>query len=206
MEDGKDPNTEPNDKVVVEPAVDPLRGLKKANKTLTRERDEIKTKLETLEREAAQAKLTDAERTAASLKQLAKERDDALAEREAAKREREQERRISQMVAKHGLRDPEFGDIILKQFNPEEHDDFDKFVATTKRNQKYSVLFGVPGDDRILDDDGEEIVPQAPRQGSNKGKVVNNTEHEDFARRMFPGNAAQQQAYLANVNAMGRGR
>lgn len=192
----------------VKPAPDPLKGLKKANKTLETERNTLAEELKRLKDEAEKAKLTETERTAATLKQIEKERDDAKAEALRAKAEREQERKISQLVAKHGLRDADFGEIILKQYNPDEHEDFDGFVNLVKKNKKFEPLFSKPSDeDRVTDEEGNDIEPSPPRSVKSKtsGKQVS-AEQEEFARKQFPGDEARQKAYLANIASLSKGR
>lgn len=192
------------------PIVDPLRGLKKANKTLQKERDDLKAKLDASEAEAKRAKLTDDEKTKTDLATLRRERDEAKADAERAKKERETERLVSQLVAKHGLRDPDFGETVLKKFNPEEHDDFDAWAKALKKDKKYEPFFGnlTSGQvDRVTDDEGNDVEPEPPRGGTGRTtKKPNASEHEDFARKQWPGNKDKQQAYLDNIAAIGRGR
>lgn len=198
-------DNKPTDKA---PVVDPIRGLKKANKTLSQERDNLANELKKLKDEAEKAKLSESERSAATLKQIEKERDEARAEALRAKAEREQERKISQMVAKHGLRDADFGELVLKQYNPDEHDDFDGFVNLVKKNKKFEPLFVKQEDaERVTDEDGNDIEPTPPRPNKSKtGAKQPSAEHEEFARKQFPGDEARQKAYLANIAALGKGR
>lgn len=186
--------------------VDPLRGLKKANKTLASERDKLAGELAKLKEDAEKAKLSDTERANAELKRLEKERDDAKAEALRAKAERETERKVSQLVAKHGLRDPEFGEIVLRQFNPDEHDDFDTFVTQVKKNKRYEPLFKELDDARVTDEDGEDIVPERPKAGKSVKTKATNTDHEDFARKQWPNDEARQKTYLANIASLSKGR
>ena len=191
------------------PVRDPLRGLKKANKTLSTERDTLAAELAKWKDEAEKAKLSDTEKSQKALRDLVRERDEAKADALKAKAEREQERKVSTLVAKHGLRDPDFGDIILRPFNVDEHDDFDEFVSGIKKHKKYQPLFGPVGEeeDRVVNEDGEDIVPDRPRQGKSKtGAKAPSTDHEEFARKQFPGDEERQRAYLANIASLGRGR
>ena len=194
MADGEDTTT------TEQKPVDPMRGLKRANKTLTQEREALKARVAALEDEAKQAKLTAEEKTLAELDKLRKERDSIAAEAAKARQDRENERLISQLVARHGLRDPEFGEIVLKQ-KPDDQE-LDEFVTEIKKSQRFGVLFGV------REDTEDEVIPRAPRKSpaNNSGQKVAQAELEIEAQSLYPGDEARQQAYVRNVLSLGRGR
>lgn len=197
----------------VVPAKDPVKGLKQANRTLQTERDNLAKQLAESKEAEAKSKRTAEEQAKVELENIRKERDQARADAEAAKRERETERRVSTMVAKHGLKDPDYGELVLKSFNPEEHEDFDAFVTLAKKNKKFEPLFNkveAAEETRVTDEDGEDVVPAAPRSNKSKapgaGSKLAQSEHEAFAQSRWPGDEAKQKAYVSNVMNMGRGR
>ena len=205
------PDDKPDTEVVV-PAKDPVKGLKQANRTLQNERDALAKQLADAKEETARSKRTADEQAKVELENTRKERDAARADAEAAKRERETERRVSTMVAKHGLKDPDYGELVLKGFNPEEHDDFDAFVTLAKKNKKFEPLFNKTEapEERVVDENGDDVVPETPRANKSKapgaGSKLAQSEHEEFARSRWPGDEAKQKAYVATVMNMGRGR
>lgn len=199
------------DAEVVVPAKDPVKGLKQANRTLQTERDNLAKQLAEAKEAEAKSKRTAEEQAKVELENIRKERDQARAEAAAALKERETERRVSTMVAKHGLKDPDYGELVLKGFNPDEHDDFDAFVTLAKKNKKFEPLFNkVEEEARVTDEDGEEVIPAAPRANKSKapgaGSKLAQAEHEEFARTRWPGDEAKQKAYVATVTNLGRGR
>jgi len=200
MAEGENPTTEQQKPVDLE------RRLKRANKTLSQERDTLKNRLTELENEVKQAKLSAEERAAEELNKLRAERDILAAQAAKISAERDQVKRISDMVARHGLRDPEFGDVVLRQYKPDEHEDFDQFVTDIKKNNRFAVLFGVK--DEPAGDEEEEIVPRPPRKTSqnNGGQKLAAAELEQEAMRLYPNDESRRKAYVANVLSLGRGR
>lgn len=202
----------PDESKVTETAVkepdDKLRGIKRANKTLQTERDQLAEKLAKFEAEAAKAKMTAEERAASELAALNKKIAELQAESEKAKSEAERERKISKLIAQHDLADPEFGDLILKKFNPDEHDDFDTFVKDIKKQPKYGALFRGEKTARITNEDGSDIVPAVPHgsnaNGQKSGKGYTDQD-EELARSQFPGNPDKQKKFLDQLATSKRG-
>lgn len=162
---------------------DPLKGLKKANKTLQTERDGLRTELDTLKKSIEDAKRTDAEKVQAEIKAM-NDRLAALAnEASAAKKALDRERKISQLVSKHKLADPEYGDLVLQKYNPDEHEDFDQFVGELRKAPTYARLFE---QERILDDGGNEIIPRAPSGTAKKPGSNLDALDREFAISIHP--------------------
>ena len=190
---------------VAEPAAekkpDDVRRIKIANKTLQRERDEYKAKFEAFEKAAADAKLTEVEKFQKLVKAKEDEALEARTEASRAKAERDFERNVSRLVAKYDLADPDYGELVLKGYNPEEHDSFDSFVAEAKKKPSIARLF--KSKDRILDEDGAEIVPKT---AGSSGKVSKGSNWEDtersIAESLYPNNKQRQDAYILGLKKL----
>lgn len=187
--------------VVVEPAKEPddkeARRLKKALSTLQKEKESIEKQLADFRKEIEDAKLSEQQRAAKEVEALRAEKEAAISSRTALEKELEKERRISTLVAKYDLADPEFGDILLRRIGPE--DDLDTFIRTAKKDEKLSRLFKGPNDNRITNEDGSAIVPgvapgAAPRSRSAASGPLD--EDLEIAMDLFPNDANRRQAYL----------
>lgn len=180
--------------------------MAKALAALQKERDDAKAALAKAQEDAKRASMTELDKLKADLDAKAREAEAARIEAAQAKAERERERLVSRLVAKHKLAEPEFGDLILKGYNPEEHEDFDAFVATVKADAKYKRLFAL--DNRITNEDGSDIVPAtgpAPKSKTSNGSSQDADDRE-FAESMFPNNKARQDAYIAQLRKLRSGK
>ena len=190
---------------VAEPAAekkpDDIRRIKIANKTLQRERDEYKAKFEKFEKDASDAKLSEVEKFQKLVKAKEDEALEARTEAARAKAERDFERNVSRLVAKFDLADPDYGELVLKGYNPEDHEDFDNFVAEAKKKPSIARLF--KSKERILDDDGAEIVPKT---AGSSGKVSKGSNWEDnersIAESLYPNNKPRQDAYILGLKKL----
>lgn len=187
--------------VAAEKKPDDVRRIKIANKTLQRERDEYKAKFEKFEKEAQDAKLSEVEKFQKLVKAKEEEAATAIAEASAAKKERDFERNVSRLIAKHSLADPDYGDLVLRGYNPEEHD-LDAYVAEVKKKPSIARLFKTENS-RILDEDGTEIVPKT---AGNTGKVSKGSNWEDnersIAESLYPNNKPKQDSYIAGLKKL----
>lgn len=194
---------EPVAVVAAEKKPDDVRRIKIANKTLQRERDEYKAKFEKFEKEAQDAKLSEVEKFQKLIKAREEEATQALAEAAAAKKERDFERNVSRLVAKHNLADPDYGDLVLRGYNPEDHDDFDAYVAEVKKKPSIARLFKTEGNNRILDDEGMEIVPKTAGSSGKVSKGSNWEENErSIAESLYPNNKPRQDAYILGLKKL----
>lgn len=180
------------------------RRLKKALSSLQKEKAELEKQLTDFRKEIEESKLTEQQKVAKELETLRNEVAKRDNERKALEAEIARERRVSVLVAKHGLADPDFADVVLKRWNPEEHDDFDKFANSLKKDEKYARLFtSVRADPGITNEDGSKIIPNgtvgmasrsaAPSRGGTSD------EDEQIARELFPNAPAKQRQYLENL-------
>lgn len=177
--------------------------MAKALASVQRERDEARAALVKAEDDAKRASMTEIDKAKADVAARTKEVDAARAEAAAAKAEAARERLVSRLVSKHKLADPEFGDLVLKGYKPEEHEDFDEFVETFKADPKYKVLFAAKVGEKITNDDGSDIVPAV---GGPKAKTQSATSQDandrEFAEQQFPNNKARQDAYLNQLRKL----
>lgn len=187
--------------------------LKKALSSLQKEKMDLEKQLTDFRKEIEESKLSEQQKVAKELETLRAEvakRDNA---QKALEAEIARERRVSVLVAKHGLADPDFADVVLKKWNPEEHEDFDKFASSLKKDEKYARLFtSLRADPGITNEDGSKIIPNAGvgmsgRSAANEGKVRGaSDEDEQIARDLFPNNPDKRRMYLENLQRVKKGR
>ena len=180
-----------------------IRRMEKALASLQKERDEAKSALAKAAEDAQRASMTELDKLKADAAAKAKEAEDFKAEAARARAEREQERLISRMVAKHKLGDPEYGELVLKRYKPEEHEDFDAFVEEVKKEDKFRPLFG---SQKIVDEDGEDIIPNARGVSTKTKQASAESADREFAESMFPNNKAKQDSYLAEMKKLRSGK
>lgn len=195
-----------------EPEVDKAaveaRRIKTANRTLQKERDDLKAKLDKYEADAQNAKLTETEKWAKAIKDKEAEADVLRQEAAKAKTERDFERRVSTLVAKHKLADPDYGEIVLKGYNPDEHADLDAYVAEVKKRPAIARLFESERKaEKVLDDAGNEIVPSISGS-SNKTKTQGGweTSEREIAESLFPGQVDRQNNYIQTLKKLKAGK
>lgn len=182
---------------------DDVKRIKQANKTLQKERDDFKAKLDKHEKDLADAKLSAEEKAAKALAAKEIEIETARAEAKQAKREREFERAISKLVTKHNLADPDYGELVLKGWDPEADDDLDSWVAEQKKRPSIANLFKKAEAKREVDEDGGDIVPKVAGSGSAKKATSNWEETErEIAKSLYPNNKERQDNYIAGVRKL----
>lgn len=180
-----------------------LKRLKKALSALQKEKTTLESQLADFRKEIENAKLSEQQRTSKELEEFKA----TLAKRDAEKATLEaevaRERRVSVLVAKHGLADPDFADVILKRWNPEEHEDFDTFAASAKKDKKYAPLFTGIRPTEITNDDGSKVIPAAPgtpsRATGRAGPSGPSEDDMEIAKTLYPNAPARQTAYLENL-------
>lgn len=196
----------PEPEAVVEAPPKPdndAKRMKKALANLQKERDEAKAALAAAAEEAKRSSMSELEKYKADVASKTQEAEAARKEAAQAKMEREQERLVSRLVAKHKLADPEYGELILKRYKPEEHDDFDSFVDEVKKEDKFKRLFGA---DKIVDEDGNDIVPNARGVSSKTKGASEEAVDRELAESMFPNNKSRQDSYLAQMKKLRSGK
>lgn len=194
------------------PAVkrDEGKAIKKANLTLTRERDEARAELARLQKAQEDATLSSNEKAAKELAAAQAEAAAVKAELASQKLLVDRTMKVAHMVAKHKLADPSYGELILQGYKPDEHEDFDQFVVEQAKIPKFARLFdtGSSTGDRILDDDGNEIIPSTRVGGSGARSKGSNWEDKEaeVAAGLFPYDKARQARYLAEVRKLRGGK
>lgn len=188
--------------------VDEVRRIKNANKTLQKERDYLKFKLEKFEKDAENAKLTEIEKYQKLVREKEKEAESARSEAAKAKVEREFERKVSTLVAKHKLADPEYGELVMKGYDPDEHEDFDAFVAEAKKKPSIARLFlSGENSDRVVDDEGNDVIPKVAGSSGAVKKGSNWEENERvIAKQLYPNDKTRQDNYIAAVKSLKAGK
>lgn len=204
------------EKVTPDEAVPPddkdARRLKKALSSLQKEKADLEKQLTDFRKEIEESKLTEQQKVAKELETLRNEVAKRDNDRKALEAEIARERRVSVLVAKHGLADPDFADVVLKKWNPDEHEDFDKFAASLKKDEKYARLFtALRADPGITNEDGSKIIPNSTVGMSNRsaaptGRGGPSDEDEQIARDLFPNSPAKQKQYLENLQRIKRGK
>lgn len=178
------------------------RRMERALASLQKERDDLAAQLTKVAEDTKRASMTELERYKADAEARAREVEAARAEAAVAKAERERERLVSRLVAKHKMADPEYGDLVLKGYDPKTHEDFDAFVDEIKVQPRYRVLFG---SERIVDESGEDIVPNSRSVSTKTKKQAAEVDLEEFAASMFPNDKARQKSYIETVRKLSVG-
>ncbi len=177
-----------------------LSRLKRALKAQQTERAEALAQLDALRKQIEDEKLSATERERKELDEARKQAAETqrrLAEREA---EMERLRLVNRLVAKHKLADEEYADVILRKFDPKEHDDFDTFVAELAEQPKYKVFFEskqAPAE--------PPPAPAVPGSGAGRGRVAKATPEDEIiaqAKTLFPTDAVRREAYIRNLKNM----
>lgn len=156
-------------------------------------KQELAETLEKLKREQEENALSEQEKAQKLQKELEKNYTLAQKEAEQYRKEATRTRKIAELVAFHGLLNPDFGDVVLKGWDGES--DFDKHVESVKESDKYKVLFG----------SGQDVVVQAPGSPGDTGRSQHapakdiNDEDKLKARELFPKSEQKQKAYLENL-------
>lgn len=181
------------------PADKETKRMKQALAALQKERDDLKAAASQAAEEAKRASMTELEKYKADAEARGREVEAARKEAATAKAERERERLVSKLVAKHKLADPDYGDLVLRTYDPAAHEDFDAFVEEAKKEPKIRHLFA---SGKALDDDGEEIIPNATAVSTKTKKSAASEDLIEFAKSMFPNDTARQKSYLDTVRSL----
>jgi multidrug efflux pump subunit AcrA (membrane-fusion protein) len=173
-----------------------LSRIKRALRAQQAEKAEAQAQLEALRKEVEDSKLSAQERERKELENIRKQADEV--QRQLAQREAEMDRLrlINKLVGKHKLLDEDYADIVLKRYNPKEHDDFDAFVAEVSKEPKFKVLFAQP------EAAVQPTAPSVPGSGTNrtpnaKAGVSEGIEAE--ARELFPNDVHRQETYIRTL-------
>ncbi len=178
-----------------------LARMKRALKAQQAERAQALAELETLRKQIEDEKLSAQERERKELEAIRKQAEDAqrkLSEREA---EMERLRLVNRLVSKHKLADEEYADVVLKRYNPDEHDDFDAFVSELVEQPKYKVFFEQPQ----VAAAPLPPAPPVPGSGNNRERAVKTSPEDEIlatARQLFPTDAARRETYIRQLKAM----
>lgn len=176
-----------------------LQRLKRALQRQQAEKAEAAAELERLKKQIEDEKLTVTERERKELEAARKQSEELarrVLEREA---ENERLRLVNRLVAKHKLEDEDYADIVLKHYNPKEHEDFDQFVSELAAQDKYKKFFVQPA----APAKPEPKAPAVPGSGNARDRTPTATAEEALqveARAMFPGpnDAEKRRRYVEN--------
>jgi len=176
-----------------------LARVKRALKNQQAERDNAKAELDALRAQIASDKLSEQERERKEL-EAAKARA-AEFERAANERAAENERLklVNRLISKHKLADEEYADIVLKKYDPTEHDDFDAFVNDFAAEPKYKVFFAQAHTSEPV------VAPGIPGSGSARVNTKKQTEEDAikaFAMLEYPNDPARRESLIRNMRAL----
>lgn len=186
------------------------RRLKKALAALQKDKADLEKQLADFRKEIETSKLTEKEKVEKELAGLREQLTKHDGEKAAMEAEVAKERRVSILVAKHGLADPEFADVVLKKWDPAEDADFDAFVGKVKKDSRYSRLFSPPAaESKITNEDGTDIVPGAGTGVGNRRISMTSGVREvdeQIAVDLYPNSPTKQKAYIDTLQHMKRGK
>lgn len=175
-----------------------LARMKRALKAQQAERAQALAELDALKKEIEESKLSAQERERKEFEKIRQQAEEAqrrLAEREA---EMEKLRLVNRLVGKHKLLDEDYADVVLKKYDPKEHEDFDEFVSELAKEDKFKRLFANVEPEQAP-------VPKAPstpgsgtnRNANAKSGVTESIEAE--AMGMFPNDAVRREVYVRTL-------
>jgi hypothetical protein len=152
--------------------------------------------LEDFKKAAEREKLTAEERIKAEKDDLAAQLRSQQESLAAAKVELEQERLTNKLIA-NGLEDPDFGGLLLKNYNSED-ESFEDFVSRMKASKKFGRFFSGTKAEQVE----TPRAPTAPNSGSQRGNRASD-EVSDADKRLaeerYPKDKAKQSAFLKNL-------
>lgn len=157
--------------------------------------------------EIEKSKLSEADRQKAEFEQLKREREAALLKAQEAEQRLATQDKINDLVAFHGLKNPEFGSVLLK--NLKEDEDLDEFAKRMKASPKYRDVFRSDDGGSFDVEEPREKKKAPPAQSSGvpkRGKAAEITEDDRaFAARRFPKEPERQKALLERLLRERRG-
>lgn len=152
--------------------------------------------LEDFKKAAEREKLTAEERIKAEKDDLAAQLRTQQESLAAAKVELEQERLTNKLIV-NGLEDPDFGGLLLKNYNAEE-ESFDEFVNRMKTSKKFGRFFGT-GKEQQVETPRAPSAPNSGSQRSNRASDEVSDADKRLAEERYPKDKAKQAAFLKNL-------
>jgi len=194
-------NTAPSEPVE-KPNTDDVKKAKAEAARMAKALSDLQKKAQELEdfkKNAEREKMSSEERIKAEKEDLAlqlKQHQENLA---AARTELEQERLINKLIA-NGLDDPDFGSLIIKNFNSED-EAFEDFVGRMKTSKKFGRFF--KGEQKVeASEQPRPTAPAAPNSGSQRAnRAADEVSESDkrLAEERYPKDKVKQTAFLKNL-------
>jgi hypothetical protein len=193
-------NTKPED----------YEALKKENERLRGTVQTFQKKVEefdTFKKEIDRSKLSEADRVKAEIEEQRQARAASEAKAAALEAELKTQKLVNELVADHGLTNPEFGEVIVKKFDPEK-ESFNDFAKRVAADAKYAPVFGrAIGTTEKGPNQGQTRAPAppGPSGGGSRAKTPSNDEQDEkdraWAKSKYPGDEVRQKNLLAGLKA-----
>jgi len=184
-------------------------GDDKSQRELERMKEVIKTlqktasEYETFKKEQEKSKLSAEERLKQEQEEIRKAKVEADQRVKQLEKSLETQRLVNTLVAEHGLRNPDFGEALLKRFDPEK-EDFEVFAKRVRTDPKNVGVF------RSLDSEEDSEVrterkaaPPGPATGGSRPIKVSSDEQADkdkaWARQRYPGDEEKQKKLIKSL-------
>jgi hypothetical protein len=113
------------------------------------------------------------------------------------KRELADAKQTNELIARHGLKQSEYGGIVLQAFRTSGETNLDTFIGKAK-NGKYRDLFKTSADG----DPKDLITPSVSRSNSRLSDTATNEAQEELAQKLFPRDKEKQKAFLKNFKKL----
>lgn len=183
-----------------------LEAIKKENERLRvaiQGLQKNKDEFEAFKKEQERSKLSGEERVKAEIEDIRKKALAAEAEREQLKQELSVQKLVNTLVADHGLRNPEFGGVIVGHFDGTK-EDFDTFAKRVSADPKYAPVFGGKVGTEVKAPPARSPAPPGPaggssRRGTGPSSDEQSEKDKSWARSRYPGDEEAQKRLLTNL-------
>jgi len=200
-----------SDKTNIKP--EDFEALKKENERLRGTVQNFQKKaeeFETYKKEQEKSKLSESDRVKVEVEEQRGARAKADARVSELEAQLKTQRLVNELVADHGLTNPEFGEVIVKKFDPEK-ESFSDFAKRVAADAKYAPVFGrAIGTTEKGAPQQRAPAPPGPSGGGSRGKAPSNDEQSEkdkaWAKSRYPNDEEKQKRLLKSLEIQRKNR
>lgn len=157
---------------------------------------------ETFKKEIERKNMSEADRIKAEIEEQKADRLKAETRAKELEAQLQTQKLVNELVADHGLTNPEFGEVIVRKFDPTK-EDFADFAKRMAAESKYKAAFTRVGTTEKGDSGPRSPAPPGPTGGSSRNKAPGSDEQEqrdrEWARQRYPGDEARQKSMIERL-------